>query len=100
MAGTNTSDPPASPEFVQFREGFGQKFILTVDTEEEFDWQAPLDRHRHSLATVPTLRKFQQFCESFGVVPIYLMDFPVASSPAAVEALGEAIGDMREADRE
>ncbi len=85
------NETPDNPDFAGFREGFAQKFIVTVDTEEEFDWRAPLDRHQHSIDTVPHLRKFQQFCEGFGVVPNYLLDYPVASSPTVAEALGEAV---------
>ena len=91
MTGIDITAPPATPDFVQFREGFGQRFIVTVDTEEEFDWGAPLDRHRNGLTAVPAMRRFQQFCEGFGVAPIYLMDYPVADSPLAADALGEAI---------
>lgn len=95
MAGNNIAERPASPEFVRFRDGTGPRFVLTVDTEEEFDWQAPLARDRHSLVSVPMLRKFQQFCEGFGVVPIYLIDYPVATSPAAAEVLRDAIAAGR-----
>jgi hypothetical protein len=95
LAATDITIRPAAPEYVEFREGFGQRFIVTVDTEEEFDWAAPIDRHRHSLLTVPRLREFQTFCESAGVAPIYLMDYPVADDPATVEALGEAIAAGR-----
>lgn len=95
MAGVNISKRPAAPQFVRFSEEFGQRFIVTVDTEEEFDWGAPIDRHSHSLVSVPMLREFQQFCESAGVVPIYLMDYPIAGSAAAAEALGEAIAQGR-----
>lgn len=95
LPGANILDCPAAPDFVQFREGFGRRFVLTVDTEEEFDWSAPLDREGHSIQTLPRLRKFQQFCESNGVVPVYLIDYPVAASLGAVEALGEAVADGR-----
>ncbi|WP_419144943.1 polysaccharide deacetylase family protein [Novosphingobium album (ex Hu et al. 2023)] len=78
-----------------FHEDFGQRFMVTVDTEEEFDWDAPLDRHKHSVVTVPALRKFQQFCEGFGVVPTYLIDYPVACSPTTAEAIGEAVSQGR-----
>lgn len=76
---------------MRFKDDFGQKFILTVDTEEEFDWRAPLRREGHSLVTVPVLRQFQEFCERFGVVPAYLLDYPVASCPDAADALRDAI---------
>lgn len=82
---------PDNGAIARFRESFGQRFIVTVDTEEEFDWNAPLDREKHSVLTVPALRKFQQFCEGFGVVPTYLIDYPVASSAYAPEAIGDAV---------
>jgi hypothetical protein len=95
LSAANMRECPEAPDFVEFREGFGQRFVLTVDTEEEFDWSKPLHREGHSLLTVPRLRKFQQFCEGNGVVPIYLVDYPVARSPAAVEALRDAIARGR-----
>lgn len=83
-------DGPAEPAYVNFAESFGRRFLLTVDTEEEFDWSQPIDRERHSVDAIPALRKFQQFCEGNGIVPVYLMDYPIATSAAAVEILGEA----------
>ena len=83
MAALRINELPVAPELVRFREGFGQKFVLTVDAEEEFDWRAPLDRHQHRIDAVPALRKFQQFCEGFGVVPTFLIDYPVATSALA-----------------
>lgn len=87
----NILSVPDKGSVARFRDGFGQRFIVTVDTEEEFDWTAPLDRERHTIVTVPALRKFQQFCEGFGVVPSYLVDFPIASSSFAREAIGAAV---------
>lgn len=95
MSGPNLLEPPEAADLAAFAGDFGQRFIVTVDTEEEFDWAAPLDRTRHTVATVPALRKFQQFCEGFGVVPSYLIDFPVAASSFAPEALGRAVSEAR-----
>lgn len=95
MPGPNLLEVPPANRIAGFAPEFGQRFIVTVDTEEEFDWDAPLDRRKHSLLTVPTLRKFQQFCEGFGVVPVYLVDYPVADNPAAPEVLGQAVADHR-----
>lgn len=78
---------PGAADMVRFREGFGQRFILTVDTEEEFDWGKPLKSSGHSIDSVPRLARFQEFCEGFGVVPLYLVDYPVASSSLAAEIL-------------
>lgn len=93
MPGPNLLEPPGNDAAASFRTGFGQRFIVTVDTEEEFDWSAPLDRTKHSLVTVPALRKFQQFCEGFGVVPSYLIDYPVACSTYAQDAIGRAVSE-------
>ena len=95
MASPNLLDPPSPPDYVGFRAGFGQRFLVTVDTEEEFDWGAPLSRDQHSVATIPALRTFQTFCEGFGVVPAYLVDYPITQSPLAGDAIGEAVATGR-----
>lgn len=88
-------DLPEPGDFVQFQPGFGQRFLVTVDTEEEFDWSSPFARADHSLDSIPRLAKFQQFCEGFGVVPVYLIDYPVVTDPRAAEVLGEAVAQGR-----
>jgi hypothetical protein len=95
VAQPNILDVPDKADYVRFAPGFGQRFIVTVDTEEEFDWSKPFDRTSHGLSHVPRLAKFQQFCEGFGIAPIYLIDYPVATDPRVVEALGEAVAAGR-----
>ncbi|WP_374406598.1 polysaccharide deacetylase family protein [Pelagerythrobacter sp.] len=80
--------PPGPP--ARFAPDFGQRVLLTVDTEEEFDWDAPFTRDRHGLDHLPRLRNFQQFCEDHAIVPVYLVDWPIATSPLAQEILGDA----------
>ncbi len=91
MADVRICDVPAGPDYVRFRAGIGQRFLVTIDTEEEFDWNAPLDRHGHRTDAVPALRLFQQFCEGFGIAPVFLVDYPIATSDMAAEAIGAAI---------
>lgn len=85
------TDLPPAASAVRFKPGFGQRFVVTVDTEEEFDWTKPIQREGHTLHSVTRLIRFQEFCEAQGVVPIYLVDYPIATSPAACEALRPAI---------
>jgi len=85
------TDQPSPEAMVRFKPGFGQRFVVTIDTEEEFDWTQPLARTTHRVDTVPRLRKFQQFCEGYGIVPIYLIDFPIATSDLASELLRDAV---------
>ncbi|MGB3378360.1 MAG: polysaccharide deacetylase family protein [Allopontixanthobacter sediminis] len=87
----SVSDPPRPEGIARFRAGWGQRSLLTVDTEEEFDWEAPFSPSEHSLDHIGRLAKFQQFCEGIGVPPVYLIDWPVAASPRAAEILGDAV---------
>ena len=81
------TDPPPRSATASFDPAFGQRFLLTVDTEEEFDWTKPLTREEHGLEHVPRMAEFQAFCEDEGVVPVYLVDWPIAQSELAAEIL-------------
>ena len=89
MATSNLLDPPAANARAQFADGT-PRFLLTIDTEEDFDWDKPLARDSHDTRHVPRLANFQQFCENEGVIPIYLVDWPIATSRTAGEILREA----------
>lgn len=80
-------DPPEPGSAVRFPPEFGQRSLLTVDTEEEFDWNGPFRSSGHTLHHVARLARFQNFCEEIGVVPTYLIDWPIATSPEAIEVL-------------
>ena len=86
---------PERRDFVRFASDFGRRFVVTVDAEEEFDWERPFARAEHSLDAVPQLARFQQFCEGYDVHPVYLVDYPVANDPRAAEALGPALAAGR-----
>ncbi len=82
---------------VQWQADFGARFTIFVDTEEEFDWGAPLrsdaDGTSHLAALPPVHARFA----AAGVPLTYLVDYPVASSPLAIDVLGEVIQDGRSA---
>jgi hypothetical protein len=92
---TAIPDLPPPGRKARFAPGFGCRFIVTVDTEEEFDWSKPLAREGHGLNHVTRLARFQEFCESCGVVPIYLVDWPIATSSLAAEILRPALAEGR-----
>lgn len=82
---------------VQWPDDFGTRFTIFVDTEEEFDWGAPLrsdaDGTGHMAALPPVHARF-----AAGGVPLtYLVDYPVASSPLAIEVLNALMTDGRSA---
>ncbi|MFM7376782.1 MAG: polysaccharide deacetylase family protein [Erythrobacter sp.] len=82
--------PPAGRS-AQFAPGFGQRVLLTVDTEEEFDWRAPFRREGYGLSHVEAIPRFQAFCEGIGAHPVYLVDWPIVQDARAVEVIGDAV---------
>jgi len=65
---------------VRFRPGTGTRFLITVDTEEEFNWALPHSRTGFGLEHVSRLATFQSFCDEHGAIPLYLVDYPIAKS--------------------
>jgi len=82
--------PPAGRS-ARFVPGFGQRVLLTVDTEEEFDWRAPFRREGYGLSHVEAIPRFQAFCEKLGAHPVYLVDWPIVQDARAVEVIGDAV---------
>ncbi len=68
-----------------FQERAETRFLVTIDTEEAFDWSAPFRRDGHSVTHIPALERFQRSAERHGAKPVYLIDYPVATDPAASE---------------
>jgi hypothetical protein len=84
-------EAPNACSKAEFAPDFGQRVLLTVDTEEEFDWDAGFTRDRHGLSHIAAIPRFQEFCQSIGAHPVYLVDWPIANDPRAVEVLGDAV---------
>ncbi len=81
---------PDDGQQASFKADFGRRALLSVDTEEEFDWNAPFRREGHGVTHIPALARFQSFCESLNVSPVYLIDWPIANNEEAIELLGDA----------
>ena len=88
---------PFTPQTVRFVDfGFDSpRFIVTVDTEEEFDWNAPFTRDRHGTTHVAAMDRFQLLCDAHNVRPAYLVDYPIANDANAVELLGGYVAEAR-----
>ncbi|MEO1487910.1 MAG: polysaccharide deacetylase family protein [Pseudomonadota bacterium] len=95
VAPVNALRAPDLAQRAGFAEGFGKRAFLTVDVEEEFDWSAPFSREGHTLSTISHLERFQRFCEEIGAHPVYLLDWPVAGDPRAIEIIGDALSRGR-----
>jgi hypothetical protein len=63
------------------------ELLIVVDTEEEFDWTAPFSRDSRTTASIPAQARAHEIYDRLGVVPTYVVDYPVATDPAAVAFL-------------
>jgi hypothetical protein len=66
----------------------GPRYLITVDTEEEFDWSGPFTRDQHGTRHIAAIPEFQSLCEDHGARPAYLVDYPILEDPKAVDMLG------------
>ncbi len=80
---------PMPSQCVDFPASFGRRFIVCIDTEEEFDWGEPKRRDAISVEAIRALPQAQARMRAAGVCPAYLMDYPVASSHGSVDILRE-----------
>lgn len=55
------------------------RLIVVVDTEEAFDWSAPLDRANRAVGHMASIHRVQDIFDSLGVVPCYLVSYPIVS---------------------
>jgi len=62
-------------------------FVLSIDTEEEWDWSGPFPKEDCSVANIQQLPRFQTFCETLNIRPTYFVDYAVADNPESVNAL-------------
>jgi hypothetical protein len=63
------------------------RFTMTVDTEEEWDWDAGWPVDNLSTSNIAELPRFQEICERYGVSTTYFTDQAVFDSPAACDVL-------------
>ena len=64
-------------------------FVLTIDTEEEWDWDGGFPVKKHSVQNARQIPKFQTFCRELGVRPTYFIDYAIASDPMAAKYFQE-----------
>ena len=88
--GRNGSDLPRqdpvgfsqTPHFSATRKTIGPNPLLTImiDVEEDFDWTRPFSRENHSVDSLGMLPRVHEIFRRHGVVPTYLVDYPIIKS--------------------
>lgn len=80
--------PPAAGDLVAWPESFDARFVVFVDTEEEFDWSQPLARDNRSVSAVSALPAAQAKFAASGVPLALMVDHPIATDPRAIDLIG------------
>lgn len=60
---------------------------VVIDTEEDFDWNAPPDRQQTSVDSMNYIDRVQDIFNDYGIVPCYVIDYPIASQEDGVRLL-------------
>jgi len=55
--------------------------FVVVDTEAEFDWTKPFARELTSVSAMDAIERGQAVFDPYGLRPIYVVDYPIASQP-------------------
>jgi hypothetical protein len=60
---------------------------VVVHTEEEFDWDKPHDRNATGVRHMRHIGRAQALFDEYGIVPNYVVDYPIASQDVAIDPL-------------
>lgn len=63
------------------------ELLIVVDTEEEFDWSAPFSREATATRSIPAQARAHEIYDRLGIVPTYVVDYPVATDAEAAAFL-------------
>ena len=80
---------PSEDQYVQFPLDEPARLLVSIDTEEEFDWNQPVVRKLHTVESARYLWRTDAIFERFGVCPSYFIDYPVATDPGISTNLAE-----------
>ena len=81
---------PGVPPGIQFAKLHAETtpvLAVVVDTEEEFDWDHPFNSGDRGVTSINHLPLAQRIHERHGIVPTYVVDYPVVEDDNAVAVL-------------
>ena len=84
---------PTQGDLIAWPEDFGTRYTIFVDTEEEFDWHAPLDRDARATSAIVALPEAHRRFADRGVSLNFMIDHPIVSDLRAVDILRGILAD-------
>jgi hypothetical protein len=71
------------------------QLIVVIDTEEEFEWDKPVDRNSTSVVAMQYIYRVQDIFDNYGITPCYVIDYPIASQEEGYMPLLDIYKDKR-----
>ena len=68
---------------------------VVVDVEEGFDWNEPFSQKNVNVSALETLGKAQEIFDRYGIVPAYVMTYPVAVSEEGKRAIAPVLDQQK-----
>ena len=65
------------------------QLVVVIDTEEEFDWASDFSRSNTDVGAMRWIHRVQDIFDAYHIIPVYVVDYPVASQPTGYRPLQE-----------
>ena len=65
------------------------QLVVVIDTEEEFDWVSDFSRNNTAVGAMRWIHRVQDIFDAYHIIPVYVVDYPVASQPEGYRPLQE-----------
>ena len=86
---------PAASDYCHISPEEKPRLIVVIDTEEEFDWSQSFSRTNTSVQSMKWIDRVQTIFDSYGITPVYVIDYPIASQPDGYQPLKDIHADGR-----
>lgn len=80
---------PKPTDFVNMDPKSPARLVVGIDTEEEFDWSEGLSRDNTAVTAMRGIGKVQDLFDAYGITPVYVIDYSIASQPDGYGPLQE-----------
>src|SRR4051812_29407014 len=68
---------------------FPPTLVVVIDAEEELDWKKSFSRNSTTTENIGCQTKAQAIMDRYGIIPTYVVDYPVAHCSSAASILRE-----------
>src|SRR5690349_21995963 len=80
---------PRSDQLIRFPGETPLQLVISIDAEEEFDWNKLAERGPHAVESMEFMWRAQTIFERYGTQPTYMLDYPVAADERISGRLAE-----------